>query len=93
MMGTCLDTWEISDDDRDALVLVVSELVTNAVSQGRSSIDPVPKTTSCPASRAADANGIKREEVTRMPGGTRTGFAPHEHSDQPFTTGSASRRF
>jgi anti-sigma regulatory factor (Ser/Thr protein kinase) len=34
-----LSEWEVSDDDRAALVLVADELVTNAISHGRGSVE------------------------------------------------------
>lgn len=39
LMAACLDTWEVTAEDRAALELVVSELVTNAVLHGRGSIE------------------------------------------------------
>jgi anti-sigma regulatory factor (Ser/Thr protein kinase) len=39
LMGACLDEWEASDEDRAALVLVVCELVTNAILHGRGSVE------------------------------------------------------
>lgn len=39
LMAACLDTWDVADEDRAALLLVVGELVTNAVRHGLGSIE------------------------------------------------------
>lgn len=39
LVEACLEAWDIAEDDRSALVLVVDELVTNAVRHGRGSVE------------------------------------------------------
>jgi anti-sigma regulatory factor (Ser/Thr protein kinase) len=38
-MAECLETWDVNDDDRQALVLVVGELASNAILHGRGSVE------------------------------------------------------
>jgi serine/threonine-protein kinase RsbW len=68
-MDDCLDTWDVRDDAREVLVLVVGELVSNAVRHGRGTVELYVNTSAT----------VLRIEVSDQ-GGGQPRIRPVEHS-------------